>query len=233
MHFIHSWQSALFEITAITSTSGPSTRKEALLCPLSNKSPAVPKEQLCREATNRRLNTLNLGDICLMLNCSGLLQSIPSLLTYTARAECSPSGRVCVSALDVCLRCWVTVTDPATTDYSAVRLCPLLPVLIRWLTPGASLPPAATFSPPRLLCLLPIHNFSSLPMVKYECLLMNTARGHWISSVNGSTVCQSLALLSLSFSVTDHSVCGLGELWSPVTPWISGGVAGGWWILFC
>lgn len=90
-----------------------------------------------------------------------------------------------------------------------------------------------TSSPPRVLCLLPIHNFSSLPMVKNECLLINTSRGHWISSVNGSTVCHPLTLSSLSLSVAARSVCGLGELWSPVTPWIRGSVVGVWSVLFC
>lgn len=102
MHLIHFWQSALFEITASTSTSGPSTRREALLCPLSNKSPAVPKEQLWRMAANRRLNTLNLEDICLVLKCSGLLQSIPSLLTYTYKSWVFPV-RSCVCVCTWCV----------------------------------------------------------------------------------------------------------------------------------
>lgn len=166
------------------------------------------------------------------MNCSGLLLSVTLLHTYTLRAECYPSS--CVS---VCTWCVPMLLGYCNWPGDSWLLSSLpLPV-----TPSAHLLTHAggltSSSDDFLSSLSPLSSaysqFFQLSYDKNDCLLINTSRGHWISSVNGSTVCQPLALLSLSLCVTAHSVCGLGELWSPVTPWISGSVVGGWLILFC
>lgn len=157
------------------------------------------------------------------MNCSRLLQ----YMTLPQRSECYP---FCVC---VCLCCRVTVTDPPTTDYSAVRLCPLFPVLIRWLTPGG-------LTSSRDVFLSSSSPLSSAHSQFFQPSFWRKMNVCWLTRLGVTESALSMAalsvprppLLSPSLSAAAHSVCGLREPWSPVTPWISGCAVGGWSLLF-
>lgn len=161
-------------------------------------------EGFCREATNRRLNTLYL-EICMRDLLDDDLFNAAAVHDVTSKIWMLPLLCLCVPLLSGYCNWpgddWLLSSSPLPAIPSAHPLT------------HAGGP---HFLPRRLPLLLvsfvfcPFTIFPAFLLEKNECLLINTSRGHWISSLNGSTVCPPAAALVSVF------VCGGPQrLWAP------------------
>lgn len=161
-------------------------------------------EGFCREATNRRLNTLYL-EICMIDLLDDELLKTAAVHDVTSKIWMLPLLCLCVSLLSGYCN-W-----PADDWLLSSSPLPAIPSAHPLTHAGGP-----HFLPRRLPVLLvsfvfcPFTIFPAFLLEKNECLLINTSRGHWISSLNGSTVCPPATALVSVF------VCGGPQrLWAP------------------
>lgn len=161
-------------------------------------------EGFCREATNRRSNTLYL-EICMIDLLDDELLKTAAVHDVTSKIWMLPLLCLCVSLLSGYCN-W-----PADDWLLSSSPLPAIPSAHPLTHAGGP-----HFLPRRLPLLLvsfvfcPFTIFPAFLLEKNECLLINTSRGHWISSLNGSTVCPPATALVFVF------VCGGPQrLWAP------------------
>lgn len=183
-------------------------------------------EGFCREATNRRLNTLYL-EICMIDLLDDDLFKAAAVHDVTSKIWMLPLLCLCVSLLSGYCNWpgddWLLSSSPLPAIPSAHPLT------------HAGGP---HFLPRRLPLLLvsfvfcPFTIFPAFLLEKNECLLIKRL-GVTESALSMAALSVPRSpLLSPSLSAAAHSVCGLREPWSPVTPWISGCAVGGCSLLF-
>lgn len=183
-------------------------------------------EGFCREATNRRLNTLYL-EICMRDLLDDDLFNAAAVHDVTSKIWMLPLLCLCVSLLSGYCNWpgddWLLSSSPLPAIPSAHPLTH-----------------AGGLTSSRDVFLSSSSPLSSAHSQFFQPSFWRKMNVCWLTRLGVTESALSMAalsvprppLLSPSLSAAAHSVCGLREPWSPVTPWISGCAVGGCSLLF-